>query len=444
MLPKRRNLPQASVRISDMHASFIYQRQYEVLLRSTGHLKRDGLWLSDDTGSFHVYRESEPAAVSELFPFTFPSYEANGSGDFPGDPRPGQFRVSINRGYDSSLYYGSAADRPLPEVVEPDFGDYVLELNAQGTAFIKRARPGNPTANLFQFVGELREIPLLPRLRYLGLKSFRDLGENYLNYEFGWKPFVKDLVDMYKTQLKLEATLQKLRDNNGLVVRRREKKKTSTSSSDICEGSLSVPFGHLGDTAIGGNSQLNGFYVSGPTGSADLDLYSFSGQCDYSYTTIETLTTWNCGNFGYYVPDIGSSQWTERAKRALFGQNPTPSQLWELIPWSWLIDWFSNVGDIMSNISVNAVDNEVWTNCFSMKEITLEHEIVISTHWDYLYTEPFGSVFEVPAGAASVRYVRTELNKLRRQASPYGFGLDWPNFSPRQILILAALTITRG
>jgi len=440
MVPKRKLVEQFHAQ-SDMHYSWVYSRDYDVLLRSTGHNFRDGHWTNDESGSFHQFSIREPAALSESFPFTFPSYERKGTGDFPGVAIPGRFRVCITRGYDSSVYYGPFANQRIPLVVDPLYSDLVLSLNAQGTSFIKRARPGNPSANLFQFVGELREIPRIPRLNYSGLKSFRDLGENYLNVVFGWKPFVKDLLDMYNTQQKLEKTLKKLRENNGLIVRRRDKKKTSTVTLSSTTGSLNVPFGHLGDTTIGGTSDLEGYYVGGPTGCSDLALSSFTGQCDYTYSVKDTTTTWNCGNFGYYVPDIGSDRWTERAKRALFGQNPTPSQLWELLPWSWLIDWFANVGDIMSNLSTNAVDNETWTNCFSMRTVDQSHEIVISNHWDHL-TGSYG--FDVPAGAASLVYSRHEINKYRRQASPYGFGLDWPNFSVQQILVLAALGITRG
>ena len=428
-----------SVRQSPMHDSWVYQRYYNALLRSTGHLFRDGRWTGEGE-EFFVYHEEEPAALSESFPFTYNSFESKGTGDFPGESVNDRFRVCVSRGFDSSVYYGPVANHLLPTPVDPDYGDYSLDLVSQGTSFIKRARPGNPSAGLFQFVGELHQIPQLPRLRYSGLKSFRDLGENYLNYEFGWKPFVKDLKDMYVTQRKLEKTLQKLRDNNGLVIRRRDKKQTSTVPSVKAEGSLTEPFGHLGDTSIGGNSALEGYFVGGPTGCADLDLFSFTGQCDYNYTVYETLTTWNVGNFGYYVPDIGSSQWTERAKRALFGQDPTPNQLWELIPWSWLIDWFTNVGDIMSNLSVNAVDNETWTNCFAMRELIHSHVVNVSTHWDELIG---AYAFHVPSGSASIEYKRNEVLRLRRQASPYGFGISWPDFSARQILILAALGITR-
>lgn len=438
MLPKY-DISQERVRQSPQHDSWVYQRKHNVLLQSTGHLFKDGRWTGEGE-DFFVYHEEEPAALSESFPFTFPSFERRGEGDFPGPPANDRFRVCVTRGFDSSVYYGPALDHKLPPVVDPDYRDYTLTLNNQGTAFIKRARPGNPSVGLFQFVGELSRIPTLPRLRHLGLKSFRDLGENYLNYEFGWKPFVKDLVDMYSTQRKLEKTLQKLRDNNGLVVRRREKRKTSTVMNVQCEGSLSAPFGHLGDTAKGGNSLLEGYYVGGPTGCADLDLYLFTGQCDYNYSVYDTFTTWNCGNFGYYVPDIGSSQWTERAKSALFGVNPTPNQLWELLPWSWLIDWFSNVGDILSNLSKNAVDNETWTNCFTMREVIHSHVVRVSTHWD---TFEGTNSFFVPGGSASVEYLRKEILRMRRQASPYGFGLSWPDFSVRQVLILAALGITR-
>lgn len=439
MVPKLKNSVIRD-RQSPVHDSWVYTRDYQALLRSTGHEKRDGVWRDDNGGSFHVYRETEPACLSEGFPFTYPSYEEKGIGDFPGDVVGGRFKVCITRGYDSSVYYGPIADHPLPIITDPVYGDFVPNLNSQGTNFIKRARPGNPSAALFQFAGELHRIPSIPRLRQLGLKSFKDLGDNYLNVEFGWKPFVKDLVDMYVTQRKLEKTLTKLRENNGRLVRRRDKKRTSSVTSSICEGIFDSPFGHLGDTTHGGNSELEGYYVGGPHGCADLDLFDFTGQCDYHYQRVQTMTTWNVGTFGYYVPDIGSDRWTERAKRALFGQDPTPSQLWELLPWSWLVDWFTNVGDIMSNLSVNAVDNETWTNCYAMREIELKHVVTISNHWDHVVGS-FG--YDVPAGATNLVYTRTELNKLRRQASPYGFGFDWPDFSLRQVLILAALGISR-
>lgn len=443
MIPKRKSST-ISYRASDMHSSFVYTRKHEALLRSVGHRFRDGRW-EEKEDDFFTYSVEEPLCASERFPFTFPAYEQDGEGDFPGSPVPGNFRVTVARGFDSSRYYGSIANRELPSLTEPDFGDIVLTLNALGTAFIVRNRPGNPVLSAGQFFAELRDLPQLPRFLLQRAKKFKDLGSEYLNVEYGWKPFIKDVVALYYGHQRIQRELKKLVANNGLFVRKRSKKElTIDGPVDLCEGSLSEPFGHLGDVSIGGHEELEGYYVGGPTGSSDTDLYSFSGQCDYKLQKTVSTLSWQCGTFQYFVPDIGSDRWTAKARIALSGASLTPSLLYEIVPWSWLIDWFTNVGDIASAMSENAVENESLTNAYSMQSQETLYTVNVSTHWDELLTFPFGSTFHVPAGSASVLYSRKENYKARHQASPFGFGLLRDDFTSRQLAILAALLVSKA
>lgn len=439
MVPKRDDVT-TSYRQSDMHSSFIYSRDYKALLRSVGHLFRDGSWHGTED-DFQTYKVFEPPCLGKLNAFTFPSYERDGEGDYPGDPVPGGFKLCVTRGYDSSRYYGSIADRKLPAITDPDFSNFVLELNAQGTEWIERNRPGNPFIQFGQFIGELHDLPKIPILQSTGKSFLGKIGSEYLNIEFGWKPFLKDVVGAFEFQQRFQAYYDKLVKNNGISTPRRSKKKVDhVSPVVICSGLLNSPFGHLGDVSRGGNSALDGIFVGGPTGCADLDLYSFPGDCYYSYQVTDTTTTWNSGTFRYFVPDIGSEKWTARAKSVLSGAEVTPAMLWELMPWSWLIDWFTNVGNIISNASTNAVDNETLTNAFSMKTITSLHEIHISSRWDEI-TGSYG--FHLPAGSDELVYTRTESHKLRHQASPFGFGVPSDSFTARQWAILAALAVSR-
>jgi hypothetical protein len=426
-----------------MHASFVYSQTHRALLRSTGHLFKDGRWTGSED-EFFSYKVEEPPALGKPIPFQFPSYERNGIGDFPGIQDTGTFRTCVTRAFDSSQYYGSVANVPLPDVEYPDWFSIVARLNSNGTSFISRNRPGNPVAPLGQFLGELRELPQLPHFLKSEAKKFKDLGSEYLNVEFGWRPFVQDVIKLYNAQSRISAGLKKLVKDNGLSIRKRSKKELTISDPvDLAIGTLFQPFGRLDNLSIGGHSSLEGYVVGGPTGCADVDINNIPGSCDYHYQKSVSTLVWQCGTFRYYVPDIGSDRWTARARTVLSGGEFTPKLIWDLMPWSWLIDWFTNVGDILSNSIANAVENETLTNAFSMESQETLYTISISNQWDAYSAAPFGVQFSVPAGSDSVLYYRKENQNTRKQASPYGFGLTSTSFSARQWAILAALGVSR-
>jgi len=115
----------------------------------------------------------------------------------------------------------------------------------------------------------------------------------------------------------------------------------------------------------------------------------------------------------------------------LLGITLTPDTLWNLAPWSWAVDWFSNAGDVVSNISDWAVYGLVLRYGYIM-----EHTIVRDT-----YTRtPTG--LNVSGGATSSITLVTE-TKIRRRADPFGFGLSGVALNATQQAILTALGISR-
>jgi hypothetical protein len=441
--PKRK-LTKFSLRQSDAFDSWVTHLEHDALLRSVGHPFKDGRWTGSDD-PFQVYHEKELPALGPVFTALFGSaYLTHEMDDNFLDPtlHNRQWQPAISRDFVSETFAFAAVRRDAVE--EPSYGDHVLLLNADGTEFIRKNRPGNPIASLGQFLIELRQIPLLPIFLKERAKKFSDLGSEYLNIEFGWKPFLKELIDFFQYQRKLDAALKKLRANNGVIARRRSKKKVTAETTDVCEGSLSVPFGDLSDPQIGGNVLMDGFHFLGPFGGS-VTYPGWGGQADYSYSILESVTTWQCGTFYYHIPDIGSSQWTEKAKAALLGVKPTPSLLYQVIPWSWLIDWFANVGDIVSNASTHAVDDVLLSNCYAMELHEIFHHVTVSAHWDEInQSEGLSSDFFLPAGEVSIDYKRSHVGKYRQQSSPYGFGLKREDFTPRQLAILAALLVSKS
>jgi hypothetical protein len=433
-----------SMRQSAAYDSWCRTRDHKALLRSTGHLFRDGRYLQDDD-DFHVYWEIEHPAFGEQLTFTgHPSYLVPGSGDpFGYEQVPITWKPAISRSVES-IAFDPTAYKTLPDIVDPDFADFTLGLNAQGTAFIVKNRPGNPQVHLGQYMVELRELPSLPMFLQRRAKVFRDLGSEYLNIEFGWLPFIGDLQKIHQFSTKVPKVLAQLVRDNGLKVRRRSKKRVTTESSLLCEGTLSVPFGDLSDTSIGGDALMDGYHFCGPFGGL-VTYPNFPGQADYRLSSTEYGTEWECGTFRYFVPDIGSSQWTNRAIKILYGGDPSPSTIWSVIPWTWLIDWFANVGDILSNLTSNAVDNETLENAYAMYTKTVYDVVELSAHWDEVDASSLpGTCFFLPNGSVGLTHTVSRVNKFRHQASPFGFGLKRADFTARQLAILAALLTSKA
>lgn len=434
MLPKvQHTSARESVRNSFGAKSYAYHREVSHLLRSTGHQLVDGRRLGNDP--FHVYRELERPGTSR--PLSGLAQE------ILGEPAmvPLTWKLSFGRGlygYDYTYDY----DYPLPDVDPPPFGDYVLGLNDFGTTAIERTRPGNPIASLGQFIGEIHDLPQWPKILYHRSRYLRDIGENYLNIEFGWKPFISDIRKMYRyTQVVNGRLLQLIRDN-GLPIRR-TRKEVSDETSTIYELYEShTPFGPYGPDVGRGTGFDARYYLTGP--SFDLFGSSMPGTARFKWSQQNVVETRFSGTFRYYVPDIGSLRWTNAAKLALMGGDLSPSLVWEIMPWSWLFDWFANLGSIISNLSANAVENEVLSNAYVTKHILVRDKIDVDVTWDY-YHQPYPEL-EVFPGDGTVSYLHEKETKLRQPSNPFAFGTpwaDWSSFSYRQLALLAALGITR-
>ncbi len=288
-------------------------------------------------------------------------------------------------------------------------------LDVLGTTAIARTEPTRSASDVATFIGELRADGL-PRLRPETMKSVtksalnaRSLkkqgnaaGSDYLNVEFGWKPFVSDLRKMARAVIQSHDILQNYRKHgSGQKMRRRFAFPTKSESySKEATNFLPIP----------ANSAL-GF------GTGTL-------------TVRRQQDTWFAGCFRYYVP-VADSQiekfavWRSNAQK-LLGVDLTPETVWNVSPWSWLVDWQSNTGDVLHNISAMGRDGLVMQYGYMMSHT--------------VFTGDRAARFA--AGWASG--TSTTDIKLRRPATPYGFGVDVSALTGRQSAILAALGLSRA
>jgi len=243
---------------------------------------------------------------------------------------------------------------------------------------------------------------------YFGPKH---VANEFLNNQFGWVPFLSDLRAFHDAWKNADEAVKRIRRYNGQWVKRGGSVKAEEKNMLAYEDSKRTAHWPILTT---------GFYA--PIGD------SISGA--YKVTQIESEVIWFSGSFKYWIPDIDSVQWERKARRQLFGLNINPSLVWELTPWSWLIDWFSSTGDAIANMDNLWAENLVAKQAYIMG--TTENSFQVESRHD-LKPTPIHATWN--SGV---------IRKSRMPASPFGFGLTSGDLTGRQTAILGALGVSKN
>jgi hypothetical protein len=169
---------------------------------------------------------------------------------------------------------------------------------------------------------------------------------------------------------------------------------------------------------------------------------------------VQETKCWFEGVFTYALPSSTDS-WRKAlgfgsdADR-LFGLALTPDILWELTPWSWAVDWFSNAGQVINNVTNFGLAGLVMRYGYIMEE-SIERVVAEGRLPDYVSakfsSKPNGSeptwILSKGASPGTYRIGTESVRKVRSPASPFGFSIGWQDLSPTQLAITAALGITR-
>lgn len=310
-----------------------------------------------------------------------------------------------------SYYEGEVMVAPpvsTPSFLSLGFSD----AEAYGPSCWNLFKPAQPDVPVSVFLAELRD---MPGLVFKKLDSFRSLGNNYLAYQFGWKPFLSDLRKWYKSIIKVDRRIAQLKRDNGQYI-----KREGTLFSDVEQNTSEVA------------ARLNNNIYGVPFKSGTIrDDVTTSTRC------------WFSARFKYYIPGLNHPTLGKaRAIQELWDLKITPEQVWELIPFSWLVDWFTNTGDLISNLMSQIEDNLVAKYAYVMLEKTVHTERVASlTHsvvtGDYLSGYPTQCNYSRPS--CTQRYN----TKIRAAASPFGFNADFDSLTGYQTSILSALGLSR-
>ncbi|UJQ85848.1 MAG: putative maturation protein [Shiltuvirus faecivicinum] len=187
-------------------------------------------------------------------------------------------------------------------------------VNVHATKLLALTNPSRPVVDLPVALLELRDLPRLFKIES-GNLARKAAGGN-LSYQFGWKPFISDLrklLDFQNTVAKVERRLRSLYSKGGIHARR-----------DLWTGN-----------GTGTSNDVIVFSLSGELWKAKLERLTVR---DVWGTVRWTPTS---------LPPTTDDGFRKLARKVAFGLAITPATLYQAMPWRWLIDWFSNLGDFL-------------------------------------------------------------------------------------------------
>jgi hypothetical protein len=329
---------------------------------------------------------------------------------------PGQLSESLSV-YKGDIWPGGL---PVPVPWPPDHASAKAELDKWGTKAIAQCSPVNPVSNLLTALLELYHDKLPHLLGQVIWRqktlSARNAGEEYLNYQFGYKPMAADIASFANGVVEFDRLCKQYIRDAGRVVRRR-----FTFPPLVEESTTKIASSKLSLTT--------------PAFSEIVDLTDTARGDTYRYSRVSTRR-WFSGAFEYFLPPdfYRLSDFDKHVFLAekLLGIQLTPDVVWNVAPWSWAVDWFTTAGNVVHNVSQMLADSLVVRYGYVM-----EHVIASDT---YYQLPPTG--FYARQGAAAPLSVVVE-TKQRRKAYPFGFGTLLTELTDRQKAIIAAIGSTR-
>jgi len=282
----------------------------------------------------------------------------------------------------------------------PDLGD--ADMDALATSAYANINPNRASVDIPLFLFELRELPgMIKDLGDYLLKnsikkklSPRELAKQNLAFQFGWKPLLSDLQKLLKLHDSIQDRMRffdKL--NEGAQTVARNVRNDSSVEMSVFDG---------------------------------LHFAYFDKKYEYKDKV------WYTAKLSADVP-IDKPSRDMAAFRATTGFSQPTSTIWNAIPWTWLIDWFSNIGDVLSANS-GLISFDVGQMCvMRMRSATATY-----------------SFAGIKPGYESIGYSvnaprqRVVLKERRIYTAPPFIQLDLSLLNDKQKGILGSLVLARG
>lgn len=315
------------------------------------------------------------------------------------------------------------------------------DLEALGSRGYSKLRPKPEIVGLGQAIAEAKDLPRMlkttakgfhdiwnairPRIRN-NPRGSRDMekvmrpkwaADQFINHQFGWKPFLKDLNDLCNLVTDFQNHVARAKASNDKWFRKR-------FAEDVIESSTRI----MQEEKNKFNPSFKSYFAPSFLGSLESNSISVHRQ--------KMTRVWYEGCFRQYYPEFDDEKFMDPVLRpirqalTLSGLNVSPSLVWKITPWTWLSDWFTNVGSDILRVQDMAGDTVVAKYMYLMRETYDRYEYQISQRWP-------------SATISGTTYSEVRVKRRATAASPFSYVLAPGGLSGTQLAILGALGITR-
>lgn len=251
-------------------------------------------------------------------------------------------------------------------------------------------------------------------------------GSEYLNIMFGWTPLINEAANIIKIGMTLERAAY-------YESFRRKRQWEGPSVSETTEGELVITNSNspylagsfpLGGAPTGQSSGI-GFTVNRSKTSLFSEDYHFSSR----YT-------------GLAKPTLRANSHSDRAMDIVkrLGLVPDSTLVWDLVPYSWLVDWFTTMGASITNARVYSPKSGKYNTDYAYltTKRTVQHDSKVNYITSVAPNAKLRRLSLQRSRSYSVNVV-----KWRDRATPFGFGTQMGSLNGSQFAILVALGLAQ-
>lgn len=194
--------------------------------------------------------------------------------------------------------------------------------NAVNEAFVSFSTEVPEIVSIANFIYELREIrSLIPKISKSLIKT---TSGGLLNLEFGWKPLISDLKKLGSIMSEVEKRIAFLIRYNG------ERRRLGFTKEIPYPGTLPVS-----------------------------SMYYVYPNFPIRYKLVDYRALFRAGGFVFQSLDGLNSELSQiRAFSAALGLNNPTKIIWNALPYSFVVDWFANVGGQLDRLAIQPYEGK--------------------------------------------------------------------------------------